>query len=168
GVWPALPVTGYLLFKCGRITLDIRHLPLCCSVALMTVAGLSAWSGVLLCSVVAGVYRGGYLGALGWGVTLLGLWTVARLSRKEGSLEDPVDRVGDKSSLPTSHADLSLRTERHAERSARHAPRTRQLSSRGAKGTKATRLRASVDRVALHDGKPALWNSVLAAGLLLA
>ncbi len=76
GVWPAVPLTGYLLFARPLRVWRSASLPAAPWFALMTVAGLAVWSVPLLGTAVAGVYRPAYLGLIGWSVTLIGLVAV--------------------------------------------------------------------------------------------
>lgn len=70
GVWPALPLTGYLLFV--RPHHSAGHgLPAITTFALMTTIGLAVWSPLLLGTAIAGVYHAAYLGVLGWAASAL-------------------------------------------------------------------------------------------------
>lgn len=68
GVWPAVPLTGYIVFMRAYRTGTFSSLTAFC---VMTVTGLVVWSVPLLGSAVAGIYRPAYLGLIGWGVTLI-------------------------------------------------------------------------------------------------
>lgn len=73
GVWPALPLTGYWAFARNYRPAGISPLPLATTFALITVAGIAVWSVLLLPAAVAGVYRAGVIGLVGWAVTLFTL-----------------------------------------------------------------------------------------------
>ena len=90
GVWPAVPLTGYLLLTPLRHVFRTGRFPWVTSVAVMTVAGLSAWSVLLLGTALAGVFRAEYQGLIGWGVTGLGL---IGLFRSKAAKEATGERV---------------------------------------------------------------------------
>jgi hypothetical protein len=72
GVWPALFVTGaWLLRQRRQATKD--PFPAITTIALWWGAGMVVWSGVLLVVAAVGLYRGEYLGVVGWAVVLLAL-----------------------------------------------------------------------------------------------
>ncbi len=68
GLWPALPLTGYLLWR-RSASLG----PASTSFAVATTVGLGVWSLPLLLSMEFGIYRGTVVGLIGWIVTLIGL-----------------------------------------------------------------------------------------------
>jgi hypothetical protein len=72
GVWPALPLTGYIV--CARTThwsgVDAAA-PLTAG-ALMSVIGLAVWSVPLLGSVAVGLYWPVFFGVAGWAFTFVG------------------------------------------------------------------------------------------------
>ncbi|WP_337286849.1 hypothetical protein [Candidatus Methylomirabilis sp.] len=70
GIWPALPLTGYWLFALCFPPGFWGRFPAVTSLALMTVAGIAAWSVLMLTAAIAGVYSGSYLGLFGWVVTV--------------------------------------------------------------------------------------------------
>lgn len=72
GVWPAVPLTGYLLVGRAAGRSGWLPFPLISSVALLAAAGLAVWSLPLLGSAVAGVYCAPCLGVVGWGLTFFG------------------------------------------------------------------------------------------------
>ena len=74
GVWPALPLTGYLLFARPQRAAAGDSLPAVTSGALMTAVGFAVWSVLLLGSAIAGVYRADALGLLGWIVSAAALF----------------------------------------------------------------------------------------------
>src|SRR5574341_1409618 len=65
GVWPAVPLTGYLLFWRPQAA-ALRSLPPATALTLTTVAGLTVWSPLLLGTAVAGLYRAEVFGLMGW------------------------------------------------------------------------------------------------------
>jgi len=65
GVWPAVPLTGYVIFLQPR-PLDVAGCPALTRWALSVVAGLAVWSVPLLGTAMLGVYRPVYLGVAGW------------------------------------------------------------------------------------------------------
>lgn len=65
GVWPAVPLTGYMLLS--RTAPDcLRTHPVIVSMALISVAGCAVWSALLLGAAAAGAYRPDLLGLVGW------------------------------------------------------------------------------------------------------
>lgn len=70
GIWPALPLTGYLILPSLIRESKITSLPKFTSFSLITVAGIAFWSVFLLASAVLGVYRADYFGFAGWLITL--------------------------------------------------------------------------------------------------
>jgi len=70
GVWPALPLTGNLLFARHYRTLGTNPFPLVTSFSLTTVAGIAIWSVPMLLAGMVGVYRAESFGLLGWVITL--------------------------------------------------------------------------------------------------
>lgn len=83
GIWPALPLTGYLIFSLWLHESRTAFLSKITSISLMTVTGIAAWSIPLLISAMVGVYRAEYFGLLGWAITLIAL---IRLLRKPNLL----------------------------------------------------------------------------------
>jgi hypothetical protein len=90
GVWPALPLTGYLLLARSRRFRSLA-VPAVTAVALMSVAGLAVWSVLLLGAAVAGAYRGDIFGLLGWSVSAVALIILLRDTRahKEATTAGP-------------------------------------------------------------------------------
>jgi hypothetical protein len=86
GIWPALPSTGFWLFMRPQRCAGTGLFTPLTSLALMTVAGLAVWSGLLLPAAIAGVYRPEWFGVAGWVVTLL---TLARLPWQSAWLSLP-------------------------------------------------------------------------------
>lgn len=75
GVWPAVPLTGYLVFAA---TEGASPFPAVTAGALIVVAGLAAWSVPLLGTAAVGAYQPQILGVVGWAVTVAGLVVVVR------------------------------------------------------------------------------------------
>jgi hypothetical protein len=74
GVWPALPITGRILFP-GRDTggtgaIGKPRLPVP-SLALLTAAGMLPWSVVMLISAAIGAFRPELIGLAGWIITVV-------------------------------------------------------------------------------------------------
>lgn len=87
GVWPAVPLTGYLAVT---RTTRLEGASLLTWGALITVAGLTIWSVPLLGSVVLGVYRPVYAGLVGWTIAALG---TAAIWRRAGRRAWPARRT---------------------------------------------------------------------------
>ncbi|MFQ5668460.1 MAG: hypothetical protein ACE5I7_18805, partial [Candidatus Binatia bacterium] len=167
GVWPAVPLTGYAVFTRTNSRLGGNTLPRVTSFALMTVAGLVVWSVPLLGSVVAGIYRGAYVGLLGWGVTLVVGAAVLRSTarrKRDGEPSPPpapaAMRAREKPTMPES----GKKDRRKGSAPAQPAARTR--AGKGQNPAPAQRPPGTAPCLQKHG--TAVWNWVLALGLLVA
>jgi hypothetical protein len=77
GVWPAVPLTAYVIFLQPR-RLDVAGWPALTRWALTAVAGLAVWSVPLLGTAMLGVYRPVYLGVAGWAAVAGAALAIAR------------------------------------------------------------------------------------------
>ncbi|MFI5364862.1 MAG: ArnT family glycosyltransferase [Candidatus Binatia bacterium] len=172
GVWPAVPVTGYLVFAPAQRGTRTEPLPVVTSLALMTVAGLAVWSVPLLASAVAGVYRPGYLGLLGWGTTLVGVWPVVRagkvfararvLARNDSAVHPSA------ASAPVAPANRA-RERQSASRRVAGKGRGSQVSRQHARKASArAQAEGQTTAPASRWSTIAAWDWLLAAGLILA
>ena len=71
-MWPALPLTGYIVWACTARWLGVDAVAPLTAGALMTVIGLAVWSVPLLGSVAVGLYWPAFFGVVGWGFTFVG------------------------------------------------------------------------------------------------
>jgi hypothetical protein len=73
GIWPALPLTGYLISSRTKYGSAIRSLPVITSFSLMTTSGIAIWSFPMLLTAMIGIYRAEYFGLAGWFLSILSL-----------------------------------------------------------------------------------------------
>lgn len=78
GIWPALPLTGHLVFNSWIRESSITPLPKFAFFSLMTVAGITVWSIPMLMSAAMGIYRADYFGLAGWIITLFTLLQIVK------------------------------------------------------------------------------------------
>lgn len=70
GIWPAVPLTGYWLFRRFNPGIGAGSYPTIVGFSVMTAVGLAAWSVPLLLAAVVRSYRADVFGALGWLVVI--------------------------------------------------------------------------------------------------
>ncbi|HXQ20690.1 MAG TPA: hypothetical protein VN812_03390 [Candidatus Acidoferrales bacterium] len=154
GVWPGLPATGYLLFARRQRS----AFPAVTFGAVLAVAGIAVWSLPLLAAAVAGVYRPEYFGLVGW---LVAAAALVKLSQSN-ALSDA--RAGWKTT-PTAPRTAAPPPENPSKRSRKDGPSSR-------KPQKAHTPQGQRESAAPHPTPTwdagAIWNGVLAVGLLLA
>jgi hypothetical protein len=78
GIWPALPLTGYLLSRRPNYELVLKSLPNITFFSLMTASGIAIWSFPLVISAMLGIYRAEYFGFAGWIFSLLALMILGK------------------------------------------------------------------------------------------
>jgi hypothetical protein len=73
GIWPALPLTGYVVYKRYKPLCGIDSFPRFSSFALMSAAGIAVWSVPMLVAAMLGAYHATYFGLIGWIITVFSL-----------------------------------------------------------------------------------------------
>jgi hypothetical protein len=69
GIWPALPITGFLLFKRGDAQPEHKAFSPLIMFALFSTIGIAVWSMPMALAAMWHVYSGAVFGLIGWGVT---------------------------------------------------------------------------------------------------
>jgi hypothetical protein len=157
GVWPALPLTGYLLFARAQRTVGGDSFPAVSAFALMTAAGFAVWSVLLLGTATAGVYRADALGLLGWAVSCAALFIRFRTAEPQHGGGNPTSaaRTASSSTTPVETQDRRRRERRHG-------------SARTPMGVDANARGRGAATAALTANQGTTWDWVLAVGLVVA
>src|SRR4030042_3045092 len=79
GIWPALPLTGYLIFRRYK---KINSFPIISLISLITVIGIAIWSLPMLITAMIGLYRAECFGLVGWVFTIFSM----AILRKQGQM----------------------------------------------------------------------------------
>jgi hypothetical protein len=118
GVWPAVPVTGYLVFAHPQRLWETAKLPTVAAYALTAAAGIAVWSVPLLGALLVGAFHPTALGVLGWGVTAVGLvGAFARAAqRQHGAAPAACGRASRREATGRRRVKDSSKTETSAER----------------------------------------------------
>jgi hypothetical protein len=79
GLWPALPLTGYLILR-GFFSKEpiAGSVPAFTRLSLIIAAGMAVWSIPLLGAAISGVFSSKALGLAGWVVTLAAIWQLRK------------------------------------------------------------------------------------------
>jgi len=188
GVWPALPLTGYLVFTRLQRSSELEMFPALTAVALLSVTGLALWSVLLLATAMAGVFTPAVHGLLGWAVTGIGLVMVRRSPSfrrgvQRGAPGDPATQknlaAGSSGPAPDARqAGVATRKGASAvrpERGRAGAPAAkRKAAAKESPGPVSTEVRTgqrpeSVPRESAESpASGTIWNAALAIGLILA
>ena len=168
GVWPAVLVTGYLVFAFPQRVWETAKLPAVTAYAITAAVGIALWSVPLLGALLAGAFHPTALGILGWGVSAIGLMVAFGRATRRAQLPSASARARSGGYSPASQPELPAAQSRHgaAPAGGRRASRGEASGRRRVKET--PKPETSAERATDAANPDIVWDGLLIAGLVVA